>query len=95
MKLKLLHDFSDKYQKGYVCEIDNVMCAPGRCASGIRVRIVNMGKQPQWFDLGWFVPVVEGGLTQRAVGRLVRPAKKNESKSINSSAKVAGSPSRR
>lgn len=96
MKLKLAHDFSDKYKKGHVCEIDNIMRAPGECASGVKVRIISMSKQPQWWDLGWFVPpVIEGGLTKRAVGRLVHPAKKNETKSTNSSVKLAGSPSRR
>lgn len=76
MKLKMIHDFNDKYQRGFVCEIDNIT-RTADCASGVKVRVVNMGKQPTWFDLGWFVPVVEGGLTKRAVGRVasVRPVK--------------------
>lgn len=94
MKLKVIHDFTPHFKKGDVAEIDNIMRDPDGCASGIRVRVVGVWKSPTWVDLGWFVsPVIRP--TKRAVGRLVRPAKKTLSKSDKSSAKVVGSPSRR
>lgn len=80
MKLKTIHDFNDKHQKGFVCETDNIMRAAD-CASGVKVRVVNMSKQPTWFDLGWFVPVVEGGLTPRLQADAV-PASKSQGKVI-------------
>jgi hypothetical protein len=54
MKLKLAQYYSDKYPKGHIFEIDDIMRSTD-CASGVKVR-VHMGKSPTWFDLGWFVP---------------------------------------
>lgn len=54
MKLKLAEYYSDKYPKGHVFEIDDIMRSAD-CASGVKVR-VHMGKSPTWLDLGWFVP---------------------------------------
>lgn len=94
MKLKVIHDFTPHFKKGDIAEIDNIMRDPDGCASGVKVRVVGVWKSPTWVDLGWFVPPVVCP-TKRAVGRLVHPAEKNESKSTNSSVKVAGSHSRR
>lgn len=80
MKLKLIHNLNEKYQKGFICEIDNIMYSPRQCASGIRVRVINMYKKPTWFDLGWFVSIVDDH--SRSIGLSVYSNKKvkNESK---------------
>lgn len=54
MKLKLAEYYSDKYPKGHIFEIDDIMRSAD-CASGVKVR-VHMGKSPTWLDLSWFVP---------------------------------------
>ena len=54
MKLKLAEFYSEKYPKGYIFDIDDIMRSSD-CASGVKVR-VHMGKSPVWLDLGWFVP---------------------------------------
>lgn len=75
MKLKLAKYYSEKYKKGHVFEIENIMRAED-CASGVEVK-VRMGKTATWLDLGWFVSPIKSGLTKRAVGRVasVRPIK--------------------
>ena len=54
MKLKLAGYYSDKYRKGHVFEIEDIMRSSD-CASGVKVK-VRMGKSPVWLDLGWFIP---------------------------------------
>jgi len=54
MNLKLAEYYSDKYPKGHIFEIDDIMRS-SNCTSGVKVR-VHMGKSPTWLDLAWFVP---------------------------------------
>ena len=54
MKLKLAEYYSDKYPKGHIFEIDDIMRSAD-CQSGVKLRI-HMGKSPTWLDLAWFVP---------------------------------------
>ena len=79
MKLKLAEYYSEKYPKGHVFEIENIMRSED-CASGVKVK-VRMGKSATWFDLGWFVPPIKSGLTKRSVGR-VASAHPIKSKSV-------------
>lgn len=82
MKLKLAEYYSDKYPKGSVFEIENIMRSED-CASGVKVK-VRMGKSPTWFDLAWFIPKdkkrANTARTRLPVGGGKLPAKKSNRK---------------
>jgi hypothetical protein len=54
MMLKFLEDYGEKIKRGTVVEVDRIR-RNRRFASGVGVRVVGLWKNPQWFDLGWFV----------------------------------------
>lgn len=59
LEMKILKSFSESYEKidvkrGKICSIDK-MVFDESYASGVKVRITNIWKKPQYLDLGWFI----------------------------------------
>ena len=54
MEFELRGGFSNKYPKGTVVVIDKIRYSK-KYAHKYAVRVVNLWKNPRWFDIGWVV----------------------------------------